>query len=199
MDFADVARRRYMVRSYADQPVSGEALDRILQMVRRVPSAGNSQGQRLVVVTDATLRKQAGALMEGPYVAMGFPPWISQAPVHIYVCARETSYHERYSSQPVRPGYSEIPWPVPFWWFDCGSLFVLLQLAAINEGLVTGFFSSVYTSDLDELTRLVDLPPDFALTGVVTIGHPDRTYRIQTRGTPQVPREPVDELIQWRR
>jgi FMN reductase [NAD(P)H] len=199
MDFADVVRRRHMVRGYTGQPVSAEALDRILGMVRRVPSAGFSQGQRLVVVTDAALRKQAGELMEGPYVAMGFPPWISQAPVHIYVCARESSYHERYSTQPVRPGYSQVPWPVPFWWFDCGSLFVLLQLAAINEGLVTGFFSSVYTGDLDDLTRLVDLPADLVLTGVVTIGHPDREHRIVADGAPQVTREPLDELIKWRR
>lgn len=198
MDFADVVRRRHMVRSYTDQPVAKESLDRILQAVQRAPSAGFSQGYRLVVVTDPKLRQQAGDIAEGRYVELGFPPWISQAPVHIYVCTREQAYHERYGgAEQVRPGYTAIPWPVPFWWFDCGALFMMLQLAAINEGLATGFFSSVYTDELDAIARVVDLPDDVALAGVLTIGYQDHSRQMPI--PPKAAgRKPNHEVIEWR-
>ena len=49
------------------------------------------------VVTDPEIRKQiADAADEPDYVANGFDPWISSAPVHIVVCVREDDYHERY-------------------------------------------------------------------------------------------------------
>ncbi|GAA3083732.1 nitroreductase family protein [Streptosporangium carneum] len=199
MDFSDVLRKRQMVRSYTEEPVSDDALNRILWAVRRAPSAGFSQGHRLVVVTDAKLRRQAADISEGRYLEFGFPPWISTAPVHIYVGIRERSYHERYGqAEEVRPGYTEIPWPVPFWWFDAGAMFMLLQLAAINERLATGYFSSVYTDELDALAQVAGMPDDVALAGVITVGHPDNDFPIPVPDH-AVPRRPNDELIEWRR
>jgi nitroreductase len=98
----------------------------------------------------------------------------------------------------VRPPYTEIPWPVPFWWFDCGTLFMLLQLAAINEGLATGFVSSVYTNELEELAQVVDLPADLALTGIITIGHLDSS-QVMPVPPGAARRRPNHELIDWRR
>jgi nitroreductase len=199
MDFSDVLRKRLMARSYTDEPVADDALERIMQAVRRAPSAGFSQGHRLIVVTDAKTRQRAADVAEARYVELGLPPWISRAPVHIYLCTRERSYHERYgAAEGVRPPYTEIPWPVPFWWFDCGALFMLLQLAAINEKLATGIFSSVYTDELDALAQVVDLPDDLRLAGVVTVGHPDTSLTLPVPANAAV-RKPNDQLIEWRR
>jgi FMN reductase [NAD(P)H] len=198
MDFADVLRRRQMVRSYTDQPVAEEALQRIVAATRRAPSAGFSQGYRLVVVTDAKLRQQAADIAEARYVELGFPRWIADAPVHIYVGTRERSYRERYSGESVRPGWSEIPWPVPFWWFDCGALFMLLQLAALNEGLATGVFSSVYTDELQAIAEVVDLPDDVALAGVITVGYEDSSKRMPIPPG-AASRKPLEEVVEWRR
>ena len=44
-----------MVRHYQPEPVEGEALERIVATVRRAPSAGFSQGQRLLVVDEPGL------------------------------------------------------------------------------------------------------------------------------------------------
>jgi FMN reductase [NAD(P)H] len=52
VDFAEVMRRRRMVRNYTDEPVSREALERIARAGRRAPSGGFSQGVRVVIVTD---------------------------------------------------------------------------------------------------------------------------------------------------
>jgi nitroreductase len=197
MDFADVLRRRKMERGYTDQPVHEAALRRIIAAVRKAPSAGFSQGYRVVVVTDAKLRQQAADIAEARYVELGFPRWIATAPVHLYVATCESAYRERYSTQTIQPGWSEIPWPVPFWWFDAGALFILLQLAALNEGLATGFFSSVYTDELEALAEVVDLPNGVALAGVITIGHLDRSRRMPIPPG-AVSRKPIEEVVEWR-
>jgi len=194
MDFADVLRKRVMVRSYTDQPVPDDVLERVLQAVRRVPSAGFSQGQRLVVVTDPELRRQAGDIADPRYTVLGFPAWISRAPVHVYLCARESSYHERYAAADE----AQPDWPVPFWWYDCGALFMLLQLAAINEGLATGFHSAVYKNELTPLAQVIGLPDELALIGLLTIGYPDHGISIPAPAN-AVSRKSNDEVISWRR
>ncbi|MFC6931065.1 hypothetical protein ACFQHO_12485 [Actinomadura yumaensis] len=87
---------------------------------------------------------------------------------------------------------------MPFWWFDCGALFIMLQLAAINEGLATGMVSSVYTGELDALAGVVGLPEDVALAGIVTIGHEDTSLRMPVPPN-AAKRKPNEELIEWRR
>jgi nitroreductase len=198
MDFAEVLRQRRMVRKYADKPVPEESLRRVLQVVRRAPSAGFSQGQRLVVVTDARLRQQAGEIADTRYTKLGLDPWISRAPVHIYLGARERSYRERYPDPDDRPGRTPAAWPVPFWWYDCGGLFVLLQLAAINEGLATAIHSSIAAAELGPLAELIGLPDDVALAGLLTLGYPDSAPAVRL-ASHEVARKPDDELIDWRR
>ena len=50
MDFADVVRSRRMVRAFEPRPVPPDVLDRVLDVARRVPAAGNTQGLDLVVL-----------------------------------------------------------------------------------------------------------------------------------------------------
>ena len=56
MDFRDLLKQRRMVRHYEPEAVPRETLERICRTVRRAPSGGFSQGQRLIVVTDAEMR-----------------------------------------------------------------------------------------------------------------------------------------------
>ena len=101
---------------------------------------------------------------------MGLPPWISVAPVHVVVGAREASYHERYTKpDKLREGGVEITWPAPYWYVDSGSLFMLLQLAALDEGLGTGIYG-VAGEDVPALKALLDMPDDVHFVCVITIG-----------------------------
>ena len=52
MEFADVVMKRRAVRRFEEGGVDREVLERIARLAQRTPSAGFSQGQRLVVVTD---------------------------------------------------------------------------------------------------------------------------------------------------
>ncbi|NNE73231.1 MAG: nitroreductase family protein, partial [Acidimicrobiales bacterium] len=62
MDFAeaafyDVLRRRRMVRNYTADPIDPDVLDRVVAAGLRGPSAGNTQGADLLVLTgDAVAR-----------------------------------------------------------------------------------------------------------------------------------------------
>lgn len=117
--------------------------------------------------------------------------------VHLKLGIREASYHERYQEPDrVDSEGAEIQWPVPFWWFDAGALFTLLRLAAINEGLATGFFSPADPDELAAIASLVGFPYDVAVVGVMTVGH--------AADDPAVPvdrlakrRRALDDLVCW--
>jgi len=170
LDFGDVVRRRKMIRNYRAEPVDPGSLERIIDAARRAPSAGNSQGQYLVVVTEQQTRTRIAELgNEQHYVAQGMPPWMSTAPVHVVVCVREDDYHERYR-EPDKVGSdgAEMEWPVPYWWVDAGATMMLVLLGAVNEGLSAGVFGSHRMKGLKEL---LDIPADVVPIGIITIGH----------------------------
>ena len=171
MEFKEVVRRRRMVRSYRADSVDPDAIERIVATARRAPSAGFSQGQYLVVVTEQETRSAIATLGgEDGYVAEGFQPWISVAPVHVVVCVREADYHARYRERDkLNKDGSEIDWPVPYWYVDVGATLMLLLLAAVDEGLGAGFFG---VHRLDGLNELLRIPQEVTPIGVVTIGHP---------------------------
>jgi len=166
----DLLKRRRMVRDYLPDPIDPEVIDRIVGVVRRAPSAGFSQGHRLVVVTEPETRRELARLAgEEEYVEMGLPPWISIAPVHVVVGVREASYHERYTRPDKLEEGVEVAWPAPYWYVDSGSLFLLLQLAALDEGLGTGIYG-VKGEDVPALKALLDMPDDVHFVCVITIG-----------------------------
>ncbi len=196
MDFTDVVRKRRMVRNYSDEPVSDESLERILDAGRKTPSAGFSQGHGFVVVRDPHKRQAIAELAdEESYVAAGYDPWISKAPVLIVLTVREASYHERYrEADKTEADGSEIEWPVPYWWVDAGAAMQNLLLATVNEGLAAGFLGSHATGDLKSLLAV---PQDVAIVGMVTIGHPapDRKSGSLERGWRQ--RSEVVHREEW--
>lgn len=176
MEFKKIVRKRRMVRNYTDEPVDAAIIERILAAGRKAPSAGFSQGQRFILVTDAATRAEIASVVgERYYTEQGFDPWISRAPVHVVVCVREADYHERYSEpDKLQDDGSEIPWPVPYWWVDGGAALMLLLLATVDEGLAAGFFGF---HRAEGLKQVLGIPEDVMPVGIVTIGHPAQDRR----------------------
>src|SRR5436305_7283751 len=59
MEFADVVRRRHMVRDYdPGRPVPAEVRERLLEHAIRAPSAGFSQGWAFLVLESAEERER---------------------------------------------------------------------------------------------------------------------------------------------
>ncbi|QKG26625.1 nitroreductase family protein [Actinomadura verrucosospora] len=169
MDFDDVLAARRMVRRYRPDPVPADAVERIAAMVRKAPSGGFSQGHRLIVVTDPVTRARIAELAQEPYYTRdGEPPWLSVAPVLMVLGICEDDYHARYTKPDKLVDGQEMEWPAPYWWVDSGALLMLIQLAAINEGLASGFAT---VPAKDELAALLGVPPEIAIVGVITIGY----------------------------
>ncbi|HEX2027522.1 MAG TPA: nitroreductase family protein [Nitriliruptorales bacterium] len=193
MEFREVVRRRRMVRSYRDRPVDRAVVERVVALARRAPSAGFAQGQRFVVVTDRRTREAVADLAgEDRYVARGFDPWLSRAPVHVAVCADERAYRARYQQADKRDTGGP-HWEVPYWLVDAGASLMLLLLAAVDEGLAAGLLGS---HRMPGLAALLGIPPGVHPVGVVTLGHPapDRRSGSLARGW-----QDLGEAVHWER
>ena len=191
MDFTEVVIKRRMVRNFSDEPISNDEVDRILNLARRGPSAGFSQGQDFIVVNDKVKKLEIAALCgEKSYVESGFHPFISGAPVLIVPCTNEAAYHRRYQEpDKLRQDGTEIDWPVPYWFMDIGAAAMVILLAAVDEGLAAGF-AGVW--NLDELRDLLGIPDEVTPMGVIPIGHPapDKRSLSLKRG-----RRPLREVV----
>jgi nitroreductase len=170
VEFAEVVRKRRMVRNFSPEPVAPEAIERILALAQQAPSAGYTQGQSFVVVTDTETKRGIARLCgEEDYVAGGFHPFISAAPVLLIPCTSEAAYHRRYQ-EPDKIGAdgAEIAWPVPYWHMDVGCSVMVVLLAAVDAGLAAGFAGA---HDLAALRTLLGMPAEVTPVGVIPIGH----------------------------
>jgi len=170
MEFEAVVRRRRIVRQFSSEPVDDAVLDRIVAIAQRSPSAGFSQGQRLVVITDAEVKRRVGVIAgDDEYEARGFGRWVGQAAALVVPCVSEQVYRDRYAEPDKRnPDGSVIDWPIPYWWMDIGCTVMLVLLAVVDAGLAGGFTGG----DPDELRAELGIPADYAPVGVIPLGHP---------------------------
>ena len=201
MEFRELLPKRRMVRHYAPEPVSRKVVERIVGTVRRAPSAGYSQGQRLLVVTEVEPRAEIARIMResGWTTPNGREPWLESAPVHVLVCTREDDYHERYRQEDKLVGGAEIEWPVPFWFVDAGAAVMMLLLAAVDEGLAAGL-TGVEGAAAAAIRGRFGIPDDTAIVGLVTIGvpAPDPGWSAVTSRRTK-PRRAETDSIHWER
>ena len=201
MEFRELLPKRRMVRHYAPEPVSREAVERIVGTVRRAPSAGYSQGQRLLVVMEDEGRAELVRIASAGWTAVdeGLEPWLESAPVHIFVCVREADYHERYQLEDKLLEGKEIEWPVPFWFVDAGAALMLILLAAIDDGLAAGL-SGMPKERAAEVAAAFGIPDDVTIVAHVTIGvpAPDPGWSAVTSRRTK-PRRAEVESIHWER
>ncbi|HET8528909.1 MAG TPA: nitroreductase family protein [Gaiellaceae bacterium] len=197
MSLYELLERRRAIRSYTGERVSRETLERIARAARRAPSAGYSQGLRLLVVDDAELIARLAARQDDERSQR----WFANAAAHILVLVREQDYHDRYN-QPDKlaaTGGVEVLWPVPFWHVDAGAALMLVLLAAIEEGLGAGVYGVPVEEDR-EWRGLLGLPADLTIVSGVTVGHPaadpdwDRATSVFSQR-----RRANDEVVRWNR
>ena len=192
MNFREILRRRRMVRRYEPEPVPREVIERIVRSVRRAPSAGFSQGLRLVVVTEVERRQRLARIV-------GEESWVGNAPVLVVVCVREDDYHDRYR-QPDKlalTGGVEIEWPIPFWYLDAGAVAMLILLAAIDEGYAAGLFG-VPVEALPSFREELGLPGDVTIACCITVGRPadeDEVSAGSSRLTQR--RRRLEDIVRW--
>lgn len=174
-----------------------ETVDRLLDLARRAPSAGYSQGFGFVLL-------EAPADRQRFWSVTSEPSWRESpeaagrmaAPVIVVpVCSAEV-YVARYS-EPDKVAHgmtTEAAWPVPFWTVDVSFATMLLLLGVVEEGLGALFFGFQSRDAIQEFRGAFGVPASWSPIGAVAIGWPagDRGSRgsAATRA-----RRPLSEIV----
>jgi nitroreductase len=171
MEFREVVRKRKMVRSFSDEPVDPAAVRRILDVARRGPSGGFSQGVEFVVIFDLETRHKIAGPADEVFKVSGHHNFIAQAPVQIVICVSPEIYRRRYrepDKMKVRADIDdETLWVVPYWYTDAGAAMNLVMMAAVDEGLSAAFVGG----DADLLHDLLQIPKEYIPIGIALLGH----------------------------
>lgn len=195
MELAEVIRRRRMTRAFEPTPVPPDVLDRVLHAATRAPSAGNSQGTDLLVLTGAEQTARYWDISLPVDQRGGFRwPKLLDAPVLVVPLANASAYLERYS-EPDKAvsglGESEDRWPVPYWHIDTAFAAMLVMLAATDAGLGSLFFGIFFHEA--ELMEAFGVPPSRKPIGTIALGYPagdDQPSRSAAR-----PRRALDDIV----
>ncbi|MCH1865008.1 nitroreductase family protein [Nocardioides sp. CFH 31398] len=169
MEFAEVVRRRRMVRSYAEEPVAADVLDRVVATALRGPSAGFTQGTSLLVLTGPDEVAGFWSATSEPDAASAWLDGMRGAPVVVVVWADEAAYRDRYAE--ADKAAADQGFDVPWWHVDAGMAALLLLQACVDEGLGACFFG-VPGRSWDALRVAYGVPDGLVPTGAVTVGHP---------------------------
>lgn len=173
MEFADVLRRRRMVRRYdGERPIAPAVLDRVVRAGLRGPSAGFSQGVELLVLAAPVdvERYWRATVSPGPPDA-----WLRgmRTAAALVVCLSDPrAYLDRYAeADKGQADRDPAGWPVPYWDVDAGMGAALMLLAAVDEGLGACFFG-VPGPRHEAVRDAFGIPTGLRLVGVVALGYP---------------------------
>jgi nitroreductase len=174
MEFESVVRSRRMIRDFRPDAVKPELLDELLDLARRVPSAGFSQGIDFIVLEGP---EQTARFWDRTLPAdrrEKFPwPGLLLAPVVVLPMSDERAYLSRYSEpdkQHAGLGDSRDSWPVPYWHIDTGMAAMVLLQAAVNAGLGALFFG-IFANEAELLCDL-GVPTGVRPIGAIALGYP---------------------------
>jgi nitroreductase len=184
-----------MVRSFDRRPVPEAEVDRLIDLARRAPSAGNTQACAFVVLAgDETARLWDVTLPADRRAGFRWPGLV-EAPVVIVPVVRPGAYVERYGEPDKAStglGWGSDAWPVPYWWVDAGMAVHGLLLGAVDAGLGALFYG-LFEHEPAALAAL-GVPDGWRAVGAVALGWPapsgDAPGRSSTR-----PRPPLSEVI----
>ena len=171
MEFSEVVRKRRMVHVFEQRPVARELIDRLLDIARRAPSAGFSQGYDFLVLDEAASIARFWELTEDPQFPRE-PGEIESGPTVIVLAYSDASrYVERYS-RPDKIAFGldrAEAWPVPFWDTDTAMACQNLLLAAVDAGLGSWFFG--VNHGRDEIAGEFGVPEGREMIGIVGLGY----------------------------
>jgi nitroreductase len=148
MQFIELARKRYSVRSYKAEPVEDDKLRLVLEAARLAPTAANRQAFRLIVI----LTKNG----ESELLRIYNRPWFVQAPVVISICAIPNEAWVRSDGK----NYSDV---------DAAIVMDHLVLAATDLGLGTCWIAAFDPVAAREVLRIPEQVNPIAFT---PLGYP---------------------------
>jgi nitroreductase len=171
VDLEAVVRRRRMCRDFRDDPVDPALVDQLLDLARRAPSAGHSQGWAFLVLDQ---REDVDAFWahdaDPAWLARPTHPGLLRAPVVVLPLASRGLYEERYAEEDKRSSGGPAGWQVPYWLVDTAFATMLLLLAAEDAGLGALLFA--LHADPAPFLAERGVPPGWEPLGAVALGWP---------------------------
>jgi nitroreductase len=194
VEFAEVVRRRRMVRDYdPGRRVPPEVRERLLAHAVRAPSAGFSQGWAFLVLEEPADRDRFWTVLAGEGEPDAWLTRMRRAPLLVVPLSHKAAYLDRYA-EPDK-GWTdrdEARWPVPYWDVDTGMAALLMLLTAVDEGLAACFFG-VPPERTGAFRAAFGVPDGYTPIGCVSVGYAgaeDRRSPSLARG-----RRPVEEVV----
>ena len=165
MEVFDAIRTRRSIRKYKDKQVPWDNIVTIMQAGKYAPNAGNLQNWKFIVVkSDAKRKAIAKACLQ--------QEWMEMAPVFIVVVAEPEKAERYYGTRGAR-------------------LYTIQGCAAAMENMLLTAHSLdlgacwVGAFDEDEIFRILNLPEEKTVQGIIVIGYADEApepppkYRIE--------------------
>ena len=166
MDFLDLVKTRYSVRSYEQKEIESSKLDYIMECVRLAPSAVNFQPWTFAIITEP----ERLAALKTAYSR----EWIQTAPCIIVACADHTqSWHRKVDNK----DHADV---------DLSIAIEHLCLAAAEQGLGTCW---VCNFDVDTCRKVMQLPSHIEPIALIPIGYPSE------QAIPEKKRKTLEEIM----
>lgn len=161
MDVIEALMTRCSIRRFKPAPVSEPAIRKMLEVLFRSPSAGDSRPWQFAVVDDRTLLDRLEASMAGCEM-------LRTAPLGILVCAE--------------PAREQIP---GFWPQDCAAAAENLLLAAHGMGLGAVWIGLYPVAERERAVReALNVPDGLVPFALIAIGEPDERPVLENRYDP---------------
>ncbi len=199
-----VAGRR-SVRRFRPDAVPRETIEKILDVARLAPSAGNSQPWEFVIVTDAATRTRVARAAASLFSAgrkhdpdfnwsVSVQPFLAQAPVLIVVLGDKR----------VIAAYPSILRGNVLMRQSLSNCVLALQLAAASLGLATAWGTLQGGSPETEIRTLLGVPDVFTIDHIVPVGYADdqegaRAAALAPARERAARRRPLDAIVHWDR
>jgi len=166
METWDAVRARRNVRSFTDQAIADDDLDRVLEAGRRAPSASNTQPWDFVVVTERADLEELALVWRGAgHIARSAATIVIVAPI---------------TDEARQAGLIE---------YDLGQATLQMAVIAADLGIGSGHAA---IEDQDRLRRLLGVPEDRRGAYLLALGYPaDRPLAPLTK----INRRPFEEVV----
>lgn len=170
MNFKELARQRYSVRSYQSTPVEEEKLISVIEAALLAPSAVNFQPWKFVVATEPALLDQ----LRGCY----HREWFKTAPA----CIVAIGDHDKGWHRPTDgKDHTDL---------DVAIAIDHLMLAATEIGLGTCWICHF---NAEKCAEVFDLPANYEPIAMIPIGYPLPGNR------PEKKRKSIEQQVSWNR
>ena len=198
METAAAIASRRVCRSFQPGELPRRAVVELLDLARRAPSAGFSQGIEFLVLDRPETRRRYWDVTLPADRRATFPwPGLLNASVLVVLLVRPGAWIERYAEpDKARRGLGVGPeaWGVPFWWFDAGAVSQNLLLLAEDRGLGALIFG-LFDHEESVLAEF-GIADDMRAAAVIALVTPDGE-RAPSASVTRHPRASISESVHY--